>query len=271
MDQYFSRSNFKSFMRQLYHYGFRKTVSGPDYGVFHHPRFMRSDPKGSMSIKRKHFTPGDRRPRKTPVFNGRLEEKRNNRLGEPILSPGFPIADSPEELTPMADSQEVLTEDTRDGSVPPAPFTPFISSTILDSATRRILPPILTPRHSSESLEHHQQVQLTHILNDVLIAVEDDEVEFMNPSSIPHIIKDRPKESLFVYDQKIKPTILRDEISSKEDGDDSEVRLLSPAFSLIHNRVKQLGCSSPGECIDFEIDDMLLTPRSIEEMILYPH
>ena len=67
MGRYFTQTNFKSFTRQLYLYGFLKmSSSDPDSGVFYHPCFIRSDPQACVTIKRNQFE-GDRRLSKIRV------------------------------------------------------------------------------------------------------------------------------------------------------------------------------------------------------------
>jgi HSF-type DNA-binding len=64
MKQYFIQTNFKSFTRQLYLYGFlSKTTSAPHSVIFHHPLFIRSDPVSCTTIKRNQVV-GDRRQSK---------------------------------------------------------------------------------------------------------------------------------------------------------------------------------------------------------------
>jgi HSF-type DNA-binding len=64
MKNYFKQTNFKSFTRQLYLYGFLKTSSGPESRIFHHPQFLRSNPQSCIAIKRNQFV-GDRRQSKS--------------------------------------------------------------------------------------------------------------------------------------------------------------------------------------------------------------
>jgi hypothetical protein len=90
MKHYFTQTNLKSFTRQLYLYGFLKMSSGPDSGVFYHPRFIRSDPQGSMSIKRNQFK-GDRRQSKTHGSKTKKnqEEKASPRFPSKLKPPGW--------------------------------------------------------------------------------------------------------------------------------------------------------------------------------------
>jgi len=176
MHQYFVQPNLKSFIRQLYLYGFLKTVSGVDYSVFHHPSFMRSDPHGSMSLKRNQSTI-DRRRSKPAMYIGCLKKKKN--CARNGVTPRFTI---------METNEETHKEVRYDSSTSPLPFPSVVSDTMISS--------IVTPRHLSATLGNQPTAQLTDIIDDVLSTVDDYESEFMEPISIPQIIlENRADES----------------------------------------------------------------------------
>jgi hypothetical protein len=89
MKDYFTHTNFKSLTRNLYLYGFLKTSSCPDSGVFYHPRFVRSDPLGCISIKRNQFE-GDRRQSKArdPKTKRKQVEKPSTRVSSVVQKLG---------------------------------------------------------------------------------------------------------------------------------------------------------------------------------------
>lgn len=68
MKTYFNQSKLKSFTRQLYLYGFLKVNGGPHEGAYFHPKFVRGDREGCLSIRRNQFQ-GDRRQSKQRTKN----------------------------------------------------------------------------------------------------------------------------------------------------------------------------------------------------------
>mmetsp|Transcript_27634 Transcript_27634/g.42551 ORF Transcript_27634/g.42551 Transcript_27634/m.42551 type:complete len:355 (-) Transcript_27634:128-1192(-) len=54
--RYFNHGQYRSFTRQLYHYGFGKVDSGQDMGAFFHPQFLRDEPSLAFLIGRRKDT-----------------------------------------------------------------------------------------------------------------------------------------------------------------------------------------------------------------------
>jgi len=132
---------------------------------------------------------------------------------------------------------------------------------------------VLIPRDSSSRLGCHQPSELSGILDDVLNTAKDSESEFMDLSNSPHVIAaDRPDESLPASGEQVDSTSLLEVLSSEEDEDDSLIMHRSPtSYCHVDYRVKQSPLRArQGQCMELRVDDVLLTPRRIEEMIRSP-
>lgn len=121
-----------------------------------------------------------------------------------------------------------------------------------------------------------QQVELNDILDDVLNTVEDFGSEFIDyVSNIPHIIEERSDDSLYVRESKrMKLTttmVVDDEMSHEDERGTTEV---SPTTGMypIDDRSEQPtpSASHGGLCMGFQLEDIFLTPRPIEEMLRCP-
>eukprot|EP00529_Nitzschia_sp_RCC80_P023266 CAMPEP_0113470386 /NCGR_PEP_ID=MMETSP0014_2-20120614/16414_1 /TAXON_ID=2857 /ORGANISM="Nitzschia sp." /LENGTH=458 /DNA_ID=CAMNT_0000362945 /DNA_START=294 /DNA_END=1670 /DNA_ORIENTATION=- /assembly_acc=CAM_ASM_000159 len=54
LKRYFRQSHFRSFTRQLYHYGFERVQTGPNRGAFYHAMFQRDNESLCLSMGHKH-------------------------------------------------------------------------------------------------------------------------------------------------------------------------------------------------------------------------
>lgn len=117
------------------------------------------------------------------------------------------------------------------------------------------------------------------MLDDALSTVEDHaDEEYVNLSKnmmIPHVVEDRTDESLHGSDQEFELTNIIN-LLSKEDEDDSEVMHGSPTLDdrprVVEEQSPRVSHQYGLLCTeeDLRMDDVLLKPRSIEEMIRYP-
>ena len=214
MGRYFTQTNFKSFTRQLYLYGFLKMSSpDPDTGVFYHPRFIRSDPQGCVTIKRNQFE-GDRRLSKMRVPGEGVHKKSKNLQEDwsPRTSPSVSKADEYSLVgTCFALSQADLS-----------PASPTAVTTRSASFLNKSL--------WSDGYHHYQEfMPITKILDEACLLTEEGDLPLQTIASCA------PEESITMDDLF---TEIQSTFTSSNQG--------------------------------LEIDDLILEPRPIEEMIRLP-